>query len=274
MSCPNCGSKLASVEYDHQKILHCPNCSGSFFDENGINRITEKTARVLASTHTVIPNSFRDPHEMLNSHQGSAIFQSGQVQHDKYNPLSCPKHGLPLSPITNNSAIPQYVRLYECPSCHGVFAMPEDLLNFKTAQDAKLNYLKAWQIPVPSLRSIMVLAVFLFISVLSFTTYQTFTKPQLANVQADDIVNGFYSTVSNQLVFIYFKTSIPVTASIQLEDRSTGEVITKNLNVAPNTVHSLTTGDINVKHEVYYSIILRDANGIETKTAVKKLELK
>ena len=48
MHCPNCKHILTTVTLENIVIEHCNYCGGSLFEENEINRITEKDAEKLA----------------------------------------------------------------------------------------------------------------------------------------------------------------------------------------------------------------------------------
>ena len=140
MICPNCGAKLKLTDFNNIIFNHCPNCGGSFFGDNQINRISLKQAR------------------KLNKSKSSDIISSEEK--------ICPIDGIPMSRLTNKS-IPHHVTLLGCNKCKSVFAYPNDLVEFKKAQQVKINYFKSWRLPLPSLKSVLVYASFIIVS-LSF----------------------------------------------------------------------------------------------------------
>lgn len=188
--------------------------------------------------------------------------------------MTCPKDGSPLYTIDHNQAVPQIVTLYECTVCKGVFAMPKDLLAFKKAQLAKLNFIKSWGIPLPSLQTVMLFSIMAFFSIAAFTSIFFFTQPNLQRSQASELVNRLSITQSDHYLFLSFKTPIPVTSRVIFTDKTTGTAIIKIVSDTPKTLHYLTTGDINSKDQITYQIILRDTNGSEARTEERELNIK
>jgi hypothetical protein len=188
--------------------------------------------------------------------------------------MICPKDGSPLYTIDHNQAVPQIVTLYECRVCKGVFSMPKDLLAFKKAQLAKLNFIKSWGIPLPSLQTVMLFSIMAFFSIAAFTSLFFFTQPNLQRSQASELVNHLSVTHADHYLFISFKTPIPVSSRITFTDKTTGTVTIKIVSDSPKTFHYLTTGDINIKDQITYQIILRDSNGSEARTEERELNIK
>ncbi len=247
MSCPNCGQVLKEMRFDNQSILHCQNCGGSFFEENGINRITLKTSEALS-----------------NDRQTSEISGS-----QKY----CPKDHMLLAPMENEQSIPADVTILTCPACHGIFLYPDDLLQFKNAQMAKVNYFKAWHLPLPSLQAVFVLSVVAFVG-LSFFSLVFFQKQNLTGSQAQDVVKQVYITHSGRYVFISFTTVTPVSSGITFIDKTINAANYQVVSDRPKNVHTLTTTNLNLNDNLYYRIQLTDSQGNKIETDVKKLEIK
>jgi len=251
MVCPNCQKPLDFVLLDNQKILHCPNCGGSFFEENGINRITLETAEKLAAD--------KKTEEI-----------SGEEKH-------CPKDNNLLTPINfqngEQSPIPPHINLLRCPQCHGIFAFPDDLINFKQAQSAKINYFKTWLIPPSSLRALLVFTFTALIFSGIFANYLFFNKAPTPS-SASDLIKKFKLYQFKLYILIFFKTDKDFLSKIIFKDENKNVIFEKNLSTQPTTTHQLTTGDLNLNHNIFYQIILIDKNGKELKTEWKKLELK
>src|SRR3989338_1532827 len=247
MLCPNCKQKLDSDVIDEQQLLHCSNCGGTFFEENGINRITVKSA------------------QSLSSDLKTTEFSTEEKQ--------CPKDQSLLRPASGTENIPPDVTLYFCNSCKGIFALPNDLFIFKRAQSAKIDYFKIWRIPLPSIRSVAVLSVFLFISVLSLATYLYWQNQYAYKIEAEDLIKNNYVTVSSRYLFFTFTTDLPLKSKIVLSDKTTGQTIAKIINLEPDTFHQLITSEININNEIYYQIIIFDERGREGRTEMKRLEI-
>ena len=244
MNCPNCTLPLTSMARDDQEILHCKNCGGSFFEENGINRITIQTAQ-----------------ELHDDQQSDEL--SGKEK-------LCPKDATKLNVMSLNEAVPQHVILLQCAKCKGIFTYAEDLVSFKKAQQAKINYFAAWNIPLPALRSVAVLSFVAFFAAILFTNY-LYVKPNVPT-QAEEVVKRVYITNSGIYLFMSFETTKPVSASVLFRDTSTGKEVIKNINTEPQTSHQLTVSGIPFTSTITYQIIMKDTVGKEVKTEFKKLK--
>lgn len=254
MLCPNCSQPINLVTADNQTILHCSNCGGSFFEENGINRITVATAQILAED--------KKTDEVSGAEK------------------KCPKDQSILKPISTNlnqsqlisSPLPPDVTLLGCRQCAGIFAYPDDLIKFKQAQVAKIEYFKLWNIPLPSLKSVAIFAVAGLIFTAIFANY-TFFQKGLAPTSASNLIKKVYFSRSNHYLFIFFKTETPFASKIIFEDKTENSIITKIISNELKTTHQLTTGNLNLDNEIYYQIVLTDERGKEIKTEKKKMVL-
>lgn len=247
MICPNCRQKMDADVVDNQSILHCSNCGGTFFQDNGINRISLSSAQNLASDTKVSDISI----------------------HDKL----CPRDQTLLVPFQSEETIPPDVVLLNCTTCKGIFAYPNDLVIFKKAQSVKIDYFKLWGIPLPSIKSVAVLSVFLFVSLVSLLTYTYWQTQNIYSIQAQDLVRDVYITSSNRYLFISYKTRLPLRSRVIFTDTTSQETIEKIASVELSTFHQLTTADVNIEDEIYYQIVLNDEKGRETRTEMKKLEV-
>lgn len=247
MLCPNCKEKMNEDVVDQQAILHCSNCGGTFFQENGINRISITAAEMLASDKKI-----------------NAISNGDKL---------CPRDHIVLTALRSEESIPQDVILLRCDTCRGIFAQPNDLVIFKKAQSVKIDYFKIWGIPLPSIKSIAVMSFLLFVSVISLLTYSAWQKQNIYRIQAEDLVQNIFVTTSNRYLFISFKTLLPLRSRIIFTDTTTKQKIEKVISSKAATFHQLTTADVNIENDIYYQIILTDEKGRETKTEIKRLEV-
>lgn len=247
MLCPNCKEKMEEDVIDGQAILHCSNCGGTFFQENGINRISQATAEKLALDKKINEMSAADK--------------------------LCPSDHTDLFPLRSEENIPQDVILFRCDSCHGIFTHPNDLVIFKKAQSIKIDYFKIWGIPLPSIKSIAVISLLLFVSVISLLTYSDWQRQNIYQIQAEDMIQKIFITTSNRYLFLSFKTLLPLKSRIIFTDLTTNQTVEKIMAGKIETFHQLTTADVNIEDEIYYQIILTDEKGRETKTDTKRLEI-
>lgn len=248
MLCPNCGESLIDSFLDRQEIMHCSNCGGTFFDHNGINEISYDTAMLLAKDKKYTEVSGMDK--------------------------LCPKDKTNMVQMDRSESVPPNVTVFTCPNCNGVFCDADELVKYKKAHKAKFDYFKIWNIPLPSIRTISFLSIAIFISVVAFTAFIYFQKPQISQSRADDLLQIVYTTSSNRYIFVTFKTVIPLSSKIIFYDTTTGQTIEKNIGSKPQILHQITTTDLNPSDQINYQIILTDQNGKESKTEIKKLELK
>ncbi|MDO8611053.1 MAG: hypothetical protein Q7R95_11055 [bacterium] len=247
MNCPNCGASMIVKVLENQTILHCMICGGSFFEDNGINRITASEAEQLA-------------HDKEND----------EISGD--NKL-CLKDQSVMKPLINQENIPTDVTLLQCPTCKSIFAYPDDLTKFKHAQETKIDYFKTWKMPLPSLSAVMVMSVIALISAATISKFIFFNNGSLSPSNAQDLIKEIHLTYSTRYMFISFKTQLAVTSEIILNDRTTQKTITKTVSSIPKTLHILTAGDVLLKDDIWYQIVVKDSNNKEIKTEWKKLEL-
>lgn len=237
---------MKKVEFDHQFILHCAHCGSSFFEQNGINRISLKSARELAWDK-------------------KRSFVKGT-------PLACPLDSSIMIAIQND-AVPVDVNLLRCPSCYGLFAYPEELVKFKRAQNVKIRFFKVWSKPLPSLQTVLVTG---FLGLMIFTlamSMVSLNSKKLSTTSAEDQITNVYAKQTDSFLFISFRTSQAYRASIRLIDRTTGESVIKQASENFNTLHTLTVPGLNTHDEIYYQILLEDKQGDKLVTSESKLPI-
>lgn len=229
MTCPNCQQQLASVVFGQAEILHCPNCGGSFFEENEINRISLPEAKTIAADK-----------------------KTGFIS---ATPKLCPKDNLPMKAIQEES-VPQFVTLLKCEKCQGVFAFPDDLVNFKKAQQTKLNFFKVWQLPLPSLKSVLVYSFLILTTVSLLSSFYVVNVRQSLQTQADDVVKSIKISTVNNITVIYFITKVPFQSEVVFFNQQTGQEIRRIISKEPSKTHFLTVGDIAPSENISLQIIL------------------
>lgn len=244
MSCPNCNSLMTVGSHNNQTVLHCENCGGTFFEENGINRISTHDAQIL-------------------SEQKETDEVSGNDKH-------CMKDGTIMKVLHNSENIPDDVTLLQCKECKSIFVFADDLIRFKQAQEAKLNYFKSWHIPLPSISSVVVMS---FVALIAATIFSKsfFQSNTIGTTQAHDIFKKVYVSKSGQYIFVSFTTQIPVNSEVILRDLTTGKTIKKTGATSFSTTHYITTGDLNTNDIIFYTIVVKDKTGKEVWSEEKKL---
>jgi DNA-directed RNA polymerase subunit M/transcription elongation factor TFIIS len=239
MPCPNCEEQMTHHVLDKQNILHCSNCGASFFEDNGINRISLPTAMALAQ-------------DVYN--------KTSHVNAIK----NCPKDTSVLIPVANIESVPPDVRLLSCPTCHGVFAEGKQLIVFKEAQEAKVNYLKIWKIPLPSLRPVFVLASIVILFGSLFFGLNAVQKNTLYQSQASDLFKNIKLSYAAHYMFVTFRTEAPYLSEIEFNNVTRGATTTKQISTKPQTAHYAAFNQLDITDlhdEVYYVVRLKDSKG-------------
>ncbi|PIV37302.1 hypothetical protein COS31_05435 [Candidatus Roizmanbacteria bacterium CG02_land_8_20_14_3_00_36_15] len=248
MTCPNCGRPMNYVNLELQSIFHCSHCGASFFEENGINRISYTSAEKLAAD--------RKTDEISGAEK------------------LCPHDHLALHPLEKLEAVPETVILLTCDRCHGIFIYPDDLLALKKAQAAKIEFFKAWTKPLPSLKTVLVISLTVF--VLGTAVFQSshFFNNFSSQTQASDLIKKVYFSKSSRYLLVFFQTKTVFRSQIIFFDKTANLKIEKTVSGQPSKDHQLTTAEFNLDHELWYQIILINNEGEGKKTEMKKLILK
>jgi hypothetical protein len=112
--------------------------------------------------------------DLCGSHWMDA-FNANYISTSDISPIPHPKlHAvLPTCPeckamlvLLQGENVPDTVHVLHCPKKHGYFFPDNELVSYKEAQEAKINYHKLWRIPLPSVASVLLASVTLvFLSV-------------------------------------------------------------------------------------------------------------
>ena len=245
MVCPNCSESMKSTYVDSQFVSHCSSCGCTFFEENSINRVTYDTARSLAEDRY---RHFISPAQKC-----------------------CPVDFSPFVPISNIEAVPSNVTLFTCPACSGVFVYPEDLVKFKRAQGAKIDYYKSWGKPFASLQAVLIIFVITFLGLTSYLTLNTLRNRSLYKSEASDLFKTITIVRSGHYILIGFRTNTPLKSQILLRNNKTSKEIVTTISATARKVHEITVTNIDLIDDYSYRIILTDANGQSITTELKKL---
>ncbi len=246
MSCPNCDNQLKEVTIDSQNVLHCSNCGASFFENNAINRISSESAFQLSQDKTSDEISGKEK--------------------------KCPRDQSILAPLENSESVPDSVTLLQCPVCKGIFTYPDDLIKFKKAQEAKVDYFKAWNMPLSSLKAVLVFAVVALFSIGIFS-YGMFIQHGSSFTQARDIVKNVSISSSGRYVFISFKTAVPLKSEIVVKNLLTGKITARQISTTPKTLHYITMTELSLTDPLTYHIVLTDSSSKTLSTEEQKLQV-
>lgn len=241
MLCPNCGQQMNVRNVDNEIVLHCSTCGSSFFDKNGINKITSSSARLLT--------------------------EEAQGQYVLGNQKLCPKDkSILLEKI--DATLPKNTILLECPSCEGIFAYPDDLLKYKGVKAAQPLASGAFKL-LPAPKSLFMLASFAVLSLAVLLNAGNFSS----NTRASSIYGAIHMSKSGRYFSVQFTTQDPTTSTIIFYDgngKDKHETHRFVIASKPVKVHqALSITDFDSVKDKFYSI---DLSGVETPLTEVKLE--
>lgn len=241
MNCPNCSQAMSVVNFDNQIILHCATCGSSFFEKDGLRRISAASARKLA--------------------------EDAQDHYVLGNKKVCPKDHVDLVQVENDPSLPKNTVLLRCPTCEGIFAYPDDLLKYKGVHDpSPISALSLKLLPAP--KTIFMLSFLAILSFAALLNFGSIARNMSTGSKADEMVKKVMTTTDNTKHYLFFDffTEAAVTSKVKFIDKTSGTEIMKNVSLEPKTIHHLATSDIDLTHNIYYQIFL----GSNTSPTVEK----
>lgn len=195
MKCPNDDAELITQNKTRDGLTistaRCPRCRGYWLDSFNANYLKTDD----------IERSFEPVHQKQTTHPVCPVCQS------------------PLRRYTGEN-IPDNVRAWRCPNGDGYFFPQAELFAFKKAQEAKLNYFKLWNIPMPSVASVLLASIVFVISLGLVTTYLTYQSRQTTLILARELVRIQEAFVSDHSATIAVTTTAKTTATIHIGDFS------------------------------------------------------
>ena len=168
--CPTCGKKLTkksinTVGAGRFEVDYCANCGGIFFDQGEVNRLSKGATKDLV--------------EETSSHATHAYGEGSNT---------CPRCGASLRRFFGE-AVPDDVHVLRCPDCRGTWFDTDNLTQFKEAQEAKLNYYRAWKLPLPSLSAVLIpIALLITLTGVTFITVEQVKKGTYTETRARDVL--------------------------------------------------------------------------------------
>lgn len=244
MVCPLCQSSLSSVEIEtidgqSASIDECLNCGGHFLPPFLVNFISQNTAKNVDSVLS----------KATSLHSSSIL---------------CPHCQQEMSSIKDDS-VPNNVTVFKCPNNHGDFYPLGQLLQFKKAQDAKINYHKLWGIPLKSAFAVIIPLLIVFTAITVIPNVITQMKySQESRVKATDILTQPLTTkISNTQVLISFSTKTPAKTKITF---TKGFTQTFTVSTENDTNHLLSVENLSPQTTYNYFITL-DQDGKITTTS-------
>jgi len=255
MRCPDCGGGLISVETKGQeghllKIEYCSSCGGYFLDQWEANRIPFEEVLLLASK---LPKPIK-----------SDIFGGSNL---------CPHCFIPLE-VLHHASIPNNCIVKYCSQCHGNWFQRGQLLIFKRAQRARVEYFKAWNIPISSVFQVLLpLLILVFVGTSIPVTVYLVQKNQEERTMASEYIKSVsVIKTSWKEIILTFSTSKPFSSELEY---GTGNFNMKRIPISPvsTTIHQIKLANI-PDGKYQYKIILRSDEGRTITSPVGFFEVK
>lgn len=219
MNCPYCQTPLQpntlqDKNNEQVECFECFNCGGHWLPPLLANNITSTQA---ADLDAVIPKDSSAPTQ-----------------------ARCPICQTRLSLISHDS-VPQGVKIWTCPQGHGNFFPYKQLLQFKTAQEAKINYHTVWGIPIKSLVSVMlpVIAVIAVAAGLPLIIQKLQTGQETRTKASEIHSKPIVTRISQNSTLVSFTSKAPSTSTLMLFQN--GVFVSKHIVAeSATTSHKLT----------------------------------
>lgn len=235
MTCPQCRNTLnvlqvITTDGKEKNIHECLECGGHFLDGYLVNFISTETAHNVDS---VIPKK------------------------QNYNNLEikCPHCGQSMFVLQDDEGIPQAVTVYNCPNGHGDFFPKGDLLYFKKAQEAKINYHKLWGIPLKTAFAVIIPLFVLFssITVLPSIIREINTSKENRVKASELTTNPLITPLSDTEVLISFSTFNKVKTKIIFTSGLSKEFTVSD---TPDTNHLIKVSKLTPSTYYKYQIVI------------------
>lgn len=176
----------------------------------------------------------------------------------------CPQCQTRLSLITHDS-VPRGLHIYSCPQGHGNYFPKGQLLQFKKAQEAKIDYHQAWGIPIKSIFAVLLpVAVVLGLAAgIPLTLNQLETSQEQRIAASDPINTPAVTQIPPDSVILSFTSKIAGITTVILY-QNTQPVQTVLASQTPSTVHSATLKNLVPNVPYTYTITLKTGTEIIT----------
>lgn len=239
-------------------ILSCPNRDGF------LKTYTTTGKNGLPVTY------HRCPHCRGTWASGFAVnFLADVVEHPRPPAVVHPPLLTPLCPeckahllSLRSDNVPASVTAYRCPAGHGYFFPTGELTKFKEAQQAKIAYHKLWNIPIPSISSVLLASVviILFGSIIATTIA---IRQQQTNVSQARQLLVSLSTLPTAAGTVFFvaTTSVPATVSLYIPSWNTTEIL---METTDRTTHTATVSTIPSGTFSYFFTITINGKTVQT----------
>lgn len=235
MLCPECNHTLSSIALQTSlrsvTLDYCNSCGGIWSDQGEVNFIKPDELTPLL---TVLPKN---------------------GQHRIYEFQYCPRDRTQLAPFSGES-VPRDLLLFHCSKCNGIWFPENTLVNFKSAQSAKVNYFKQWNIPLHTVYAVLLPILFIAVLGIGLGISLIGVNQNTENrTSAKEMISKPMVLVSDEGVTITFTTQQAVMTKISYFTQPT----IKNeiwVSSTPSLTHMVTIKNLEAKKKYSYQIEL------------------
>jgi len=219
--CPKCNHSLTPLTVNTEghgriNLEHCYFCGGVWLDHYDINRLSFHDSIYLSRMAT------KEDLAKINSSN------------------KCPRDGNNLVQIRAES-VPEAITVLSCLKCGGNFVTKDELKELKKAQKIKLDYFKTWKIPLPSINSVFIPVLLLFVATIGmYFTAKNIRQTQEARIKAKEMISTPTFMVSTvNAVAVNFTTSVPALSSVSYQTSGEKEPHTVPVSTKKQTQHTV-----------------------------------
>lgn len=248
MLCPECNHQLSAVTLKSdmytvgtvphvnvpQEVVldYCANCGGVWSDQGEVNFVQSRNIEPLQKQLPVNP----------------------APTNVDYRFLVCPKDKQPLR-FFKRESVPLHLTLLRCQQCSGIWFPQNTLLEFKNAQEIKIDYFKTWKIPLHSIYAILLpLLIVVVIGGGIITTLVGVGQQTNLRSRAGDVISKpLVISPKPGEILLSFTTKTPTRTKIRYWQRLP-EVTEVWVSTVPKTNHSILIKLLDPARDVSYQI--------------------
>jgi Zn-finger nucleic acid-binding protein len=241
MRCPNGDSELVShtTEGEHNLTVAystCPVCTGTWTDSFAANFI-----KLPPRGDEALPPGAAGP------------------------PPVCPVCTKPLIRATGEN-IPDHVIVYTCPEGHGYFFPAGQLAAFKKAQTVKIEYHKLWNVPLSSVKSVLLSVLLVLVLTGGLVTgFFALQSRQTTSSQAQGLLKSQRAriTATSHSVLMSAQTQYDAVLTVHIPSFNN---FVSELQSTDHRTHTITINNIPSGNYRYYYVISVGGEGVQSES--------
>lgn len=236
MDCPNGDAQLHKHTItDHGGLsityFRCPTCGGFWLDAFNANFIKR--------------------HQIHRDHTNAKAHPTEEPD--------CPVCKKPLT-HTRGDNIPPGVSAWGCPDKHGYYFADKELIKFKEAQEAKISYHKLWDVPLPSVASVLLVGIGTFLITGGIvTTFIQAQKRQTIESRAEGILLSQQVIINAADKTVTFLVSTRASSTVSITIRET-DVKNASLSTTDGLTHFVMIRSL-IPGQYHYTFTITKQSG-------------